>query len=65
MKVNVLQSQQTNERSLGEGRTSTSHPRTLPVVGAAAAVSYKETRTLLAEFILTGKVKVWQASSIQ
>jgi hypothetical protein len=37
----------------------------LPVVGAAAAVSYKETRTSLAEFILTGKVKVWQASSIQ
>jgi hypothetical protein len=32
---------------------------------AAAAVSYEETRTLLAEFILTGKVKVWQASSIQ
>jgi hypothetical protein len=65
MKVNVLQSQQTNEGSLGDGPPSTSNPRTLPVVGAAAAVSYKETRTSLAEFTLTGKVKVWQASSIQ
>jgi hypothetical protein len=37
-----------SERSVGDG---TSHPRTLPVVGAAAAVSYKETRTSLAEFI--------------
>jgi hypothetical protein len=51
MKVNVLQSQQTNEGSLGDGPPSTSNPRTLPVVGAAAAVSYKETRTSLAEFI--------------
>jgi hypothetical protein len=65
MKVNVLQSQQTNEGSLGDGPPSTSNPRTLPVVGAAAAVSYKETRNSLAEFTLTGKVKVWQASSDQ
>jgi hypothetical protein len=45
--------------------TSASHPRTLPVVEAAAAVSFKETRISLAEFKLTGKVKVWQTSYIQ
>jgi hypothetical protein len=47
------------------GPSSASHPRTLPVVGAAAAVSFKETRISLAEFKLTGKVKVWQTSYIQ
>jgi hypothetical protein len=38
--------------------TSASHPRTSPVVGAAAAVSFEETRISLAELKLTGKVKV-------
>jgi hypothetical protein len=45
--------------------SSASHPGTLPVVGAAAAVSFKETRISLAEFKLTGKVKVWQTSYIR
>jgi hypothetical protein len=60
-----LQSQQTNECILGDGPSSAKHPRTLPVVGAAAAVSLTETRILLAELKLTGKVKVWQTSYIQ
>jgi hypothetical protein len=47
------------------GTSSASHPRTLPVVGAAAAVTFKETRISLAEFKLTGKVKVWQTPYIQ
>jgi hypothetical protein len=47
------------------GTSSASHHRTSPVVGAAAAVSFKETRISLAEFKLTGKVKVWQTSYIQ
>jgi hypothetical protein len=45
--------------------TSASHPITLPVVGAAAAVSFRETRISLAELKLTGKVKVWQTSYIK
>jgi hypothetical protein len=45
--------------------TSASLFAALPVVGAAAAVSYEETKNSLAEFILTGKVKVWPESSIQ